>query len=95
MRLLFDLQALQNSSRNRGIGRYVKSLFDALAMRDDIELFGLLNSAMHESFEEARAHVAKMIGAERVVVFPGLEDTCEHISENKDRKKLGEAAYEA
>jgi len=86
---------LQNSSRNRGIGRYVKSLFDALAMRDDIELFGLLNSAMHESFEEARTHVAKMIGAERVVVFPGLEDTCEHISENKDRKKLGEAAYEA
>lgn len=95
MRVLFDLQALQNSSRNRGIGRYVRNLFDALALRDDIELFGLLNAAMADSFDQARAHVAKMIGAERVIVFPGLQDTCEHISENKDRKKLGEAAYEA
>jgi glycosyltransferase involved in cell wall biosynthesis len=95
MKLLFDLQALQNESRNRGIGRYVKSLFDALAKRSDIELYGLLNGAMRDTLGAALDHVAGKIGAERVLVFPGITDTCEHISENKDRRKLGEAAYEA
>ncbi len=95
MKLLFDLQALQNESRNRGIGRYVKSLFDALARRTDIELFGLLNGAMRETLGPAYDHAAGQIGADRVLVFPGVSETCEHISENKYRRKLGEAAYEA
>jgi glycosyltransferase involved in cell wall biosynthesis len=95
VKLLFDLQALQNESRNRGIGRYVKSLFDALARRSDVELYGLLNGAMHETLGPAHDHVAGKIGAERVLVFPGIAGSCEHISENKDRRKLSEAAYEA
>lgn len=94
MKVLFDLQALQNESRNRGIGRYVKSLFDALARRSDIALYGLLNGAMHDTLGPAMAHAAAKIGEQRVFVFPGLAETSEHISENRGRRLLGEAAYE-
>lgn len=95
MRLLIDLQALQNESRERGIGRYVKSLFDALASRDDIEIYGLLNGAMESTLEYAYNRVIQRIDPNRVLVFPGIKDTCEHISENKHRRLIGEGAYEA
>lgn len=95
MKLLIDLQALQNESRERGIGRYVKSLFDALTSRDDIEIYGLLNGAMESTFESAYTRITQKIDPTRVLVFPGIKDTCEHISENKHRRVIGEAAYEA
>lgn len=95
MKLLFDLQALQNGSRNRGIGRYVRSLFDALARRDDIELYALLNGSIQETLNSAFTHAAGRIGSDRVLVFPGTGATEEQIPENLHRRKLGEAAYEA
>ncbi|MGY6552326.1 MAG: glycosyltransferase [Erythrobacter sp.] len=94
MKLLFDLQGLQNGSRDRGIGRYVRNLFDALAKREDIELFGLLNGAMGHSLQPAMDYAGSRIGSERVLVFPGIADTEEQFSENKTRRKLCEAAYE-
>ena len=36
MRILLDLQALQNNSRNRGIGRYARGLFEGLAQQPDV-----------------------------------------------------------
>lgn len=95
MRLLFDLQALQNESRHRGIGRYTKGLFDALARRDDLELYALLNGAMDETLDDVREHVASRIGPERILIFPGLAGTIEEFSENRPRRKLSEALYEA
>lgn len=95
MKLLFDLQALQNESRSRGIGRYVKSLFDTLAQRSDIELYGLLNGAMRETLGSAHDHVAGKIGAERVLVFPGVGETKLEAPENLHRWRLSQAAYEA
>jgi glycosyltransferase involved in cell wall biosynthesis len=95
VKLLFDLQALQNESRTRGIGRYVRSLFDALARRDDIELYGLLNGAMRDTLGPAFDHVAGKIGAERVLVFPGLGETRLEVPDNLPRWRLSQAAYEA
>lgn len=95
MKLLMDLQALQNESRNRGIGRYVKSLFDALAQRDDIELYALLNGAMTETLSPAMKHAAERIAAERILVFPGIPGTKLERPENLHRWRLSEAAYEA
>ena len=95
MKLLFDLQALQNGSRTRGIGRYVRSLFDALARRDDIELYALLNSAFADTLDAARDHAAARIGAARVLVFPGLSATSEIEDANLARRQLSEAAYAA
>lgn len=95
MKLLFDLQALQNESRNRGIGRYVRSLFDAMATRTDIELYALLNGAMSDTLDAAKRHVANKIGAERILVFPGIGETKLEVSDNVGRWRLSQAAYEA
>lgn len=95
MKLLFDLQGLQNGSRDRGIGRYVRNLFDALAKREDIELFGLLNGALDYSLQPAMDYAASRIGKERVLVFPGIPNTEEQFSENTIRRKLCEASFEA
>lgn len=95
MKLLFDLQALQNGSRTRGIGRYVRSLFDALARRDDIELYAVLNGAFTDTLDAARDHAAARIGASRVLVFPGLTATSVKFPENKGRRSMSEALYEA
>lgn len=95
MKLLFDLQAAQNGSRGRGIGRYVKSLFNALSERTDIELFALLNGGIVDTLEEAKTFASERVGADRVFVFPGLSSTSEKYLENKYRRKLGEALYEA
>lgn len=95
MKLLFDLQALQNGSRNRGIGRYVKSLFEALGRRDDIELMALLNSAMADTLGPVADFAAGFVGQDRVLVFPGLSSTSDQFPGNKSRRILSEAAYEA
>ncbi len=95
MKLLFDLQGLQNESRNRGIGRYVRSLFDALARRDDIELYALLNGSMADTLVAAFDYAAEKLSVDRVLVFPGTGVTEEQFSDNVHRRKLGEAAYEA
>lgn len=95
MKLLFDLQALQNDSRSRGIGRYVRSLFDALARRDDIELYALLNGAFEDTLAHLRSDAIARIGADRVLVFPGLKSTGDQFPENKGRRWMSEALYEA
>lgn len=95
MKLLFDLQAVQNGSRDRGIGRYAKSLFDALSKHSDVELFALLNGSMVDTLEGARDFAAARIGDDRVFVFPGLTSTSEKYLDNKFRRKVGEALYEA
>lgn len=95
MKLLFDLQGLQNGSRNRGIGRYVRSLFDALARREDIELFALLNGSIADTLGPVAEYAAGKLDSNRVFVFPGTGDTEEQFHENTHRRKLGEAAYEA
>lgn len=95
MKILFDLQGLQNESRNRGIGRYVRSLFDALAARSDIELYGLLNGSMAATFDDAAGHVAEQIRPERLLVFPGLAATRLEQTENAQRSQLAKIAYEA
>lgn len=95
MKLLFDLQALQNGSRNRGIGRYVRSLFDALSRRDDIQLYALLNGAMAETLSAAQDYAAARIGADRVMVFPGLKAASDQFPENRGRRAMSEALYEA
>jgi hypothetical protein len=72
MRVVFDLQALQNGSRGRGIGRYVLQLFQALAAQPKVEVFGLLNAGLAEHFEECRSVVEETIRKERLLVFEGL-----------------------
>ncbi|MGO4168398.1 glycosyltransferase [Novosphingobium sp. YAF33] len=95
MKLLFDLQGIQNHSRERGIGRYVLNLFKAVAARDDVEVYALLNGALSGNLEEARAIASAAVGEDNILVFPGMPATMPHNEPLKQRRELCEAAYEA
>jgi len=92
VKIIFDLQALQNESRSRGIGRYVRHLFTALSGRKDVELFCLLNGAL-EHLEEEREFVAGLINPERILVWRAPTPT-KLIDDNHDRFRLAEKVYE-
>lgn len=94
MKLLFDLQGIQNHSRDRGIGRYVLNLFKAVAARDDVEVYALLNGAL-PNLEHARAVASAAVGDDNILIFPGIPATMPHNEPLKQRRKLCEAAYEA
>lgn len=93
MRIVFDLQALQNASRSRGIGRYVRQLFIALSTRRDIELIGLLNSSFEEHLQEEIAFVSAAIGRDHVITWQPAGATC-LIGDNHTQFNLSERIYE-
>lgn len=93
-RLIFDLQALQNGSRNRGIGRYVLHLFQALARESDLDVYALLNASLSDGFEAARSIVRDTVGEDRLLVFQCLSPTQEIDEDNYGRRMFSEAAYE-
>lgn len=95
MKLLFDLQGIQNLSRGRGIGRYVLNLFQAIAARDDVEVYALLNEALSTDLEGAIAIASAAVGEANVFVFPGMSETMPHNDAMKQRRRLCEAAYDA
>jgi glycosyltransferase involved in cell wall biosynthesis len=94
VRVLFDLQALQNESRRRGIGRYVRDFFVALSERDDLELVALLNHAFPETLHELREEAARLVGKENVLVWHGLERSAAKFPENASRARLNRLVYE-
>ena len=95
MKILFDLQGIQNPSRDRGIGRYVLNLFKAIATRRDVEVYALLNGALADTIDSARTIATEIVGENNILVFPGLAETMPHNPYQKSRQKLCEAAYEA
>jgi glycosyltransferase involved in cell wall biosynthesis len=94
LRVLFDLQALQNESGRRGIGRYVRDFFAALSERDDLELVGLLNHAFPDTLHDLRAEAARLVGKENVLVWHGLQRSAERQAENASRAQLNRQIYE-
>ncbi|MFL6725632.1 MAG: glycosyltransferase [Sphingomicrobium sp.] len=93
-RIVFDLQALQNGSRGRGIGRYVLHLFRALAAESRVELYGLINAGLTEHFHDASTTVRNIVGDEHLLIFEGIHPTREIEDENLERRLYTEAAYE-
>lgn len=94
MKLLFDLQGLQNESRTRGIGRYVRSLFEALVRRKDIELYALLNESINDTQNEAFEFVRGKLPEDRIYYFPSLDDTRYGSDTGTYRRKFAQASYE-
>lgn len=93
-RVLFDLQALQNESAGRGIGRYVRDFFAALSERDDLEVVALFNDAFPETLHDLRAEAARLVGEENVLVWHGLQRSAERQTENASRARLNRQLYE-
>lgn len=94
MRILFDIQALQNESRSRGIGRYVRNFLDALSQRNDLEVVALLNGAFPKTLDDLHKDVAQRIGDDKVLVWRGLPDCAEKSANNASRVQFNRFLYE-
>lgn len=95
IRLLFDIQGMQNNSRDRGIGRYVLSLAHALAkLPGEVELFLLANDLFRESSDEIAKRLGGLVQPDRIVRFHGVGPTAEDFEENSVNATMSELLYE-
>lgn len=70
MRIAIDCQGAQNSSRDRGIGRYTLSLLSAIIrQRDDDEIILLLNGLFPEAAKEIIDKYKDVLGENRIVIW--------------------------
>lgn len=76
MRLLIDLQALQNGSRRRGIGRYVRALARAIVRNaPDFDVRFLVSDMLDIAPATVMAELADLASPERFHVFHGVGPT--------------------
>lgn len=95
IRLLFDIQGMQNNSRDRGIGRSVLSLARALAkLPGEVELFLLANDLFGEKSDEIAKRLGGLVRPDRIVRFHGVGPTAEDFAENSVNTKISELLYE-
>ena len=95
MRILIDLQAKQNGSRERGIGRYSFALTRAIARNaPKHQIFVLLNGLFPESLDEVRAALADVVPTENILVFTAHGPVDELLAENAWRVRAGEITRE-
>lgn len=95
MRLLVDLQAMQNTSRDRGIGRYMRGLARSLlrnAGTHDVRF--VLSDLFPEQIEEITAAFADMAGPEQFHVFHGAGPTVALNDSNQWRSAASHKLYD-
>lgn len=95
MRLLVDLQGLQNTSRDRGIGRYMRGLARGLlrnAVAHDVRF--ILSDLFPGSVEGVMASLADVAGPERFFVFHGAGPTAALNDHNHWRAAASKRLYE-
>lgn len=96
MRLIIDLQSLQGTNSNRGIGRYALSLtLKLLELCRNDEVYLLLNGNLPESIDNVREAFKEKINAENILVFSSLEHTAGLHQENQWRQSVAELSREA
>lgn len=81
MRIVIDMQAVQNNSKDRGIGRYVRSLVDALLQNSkEHEIILVFNGAFVETLETLLSEYAKQLPEHHLIVFDMLDEV-DHFNE--------------
>lgn len=98
MRIVFDMQGLQNESRFRGIGRYTNDFvkqFITLAHQRGYEIILALNSVFSESLTSIRDEYNQLLKQSNIIVWDGLTDIEFFDSTNDERRKCSEAIREA
>jgi len=81
MRIWVDGQALQSTSKYRGIGRYIIGLLKAIMVKyPDTEMLISFNAAMIDSALEAKELVSDFIAEENIFFWEGLP----HLGEAKE-----------
>jgi glycosyltransferase involved in cell wall biosynthesis len=95
MKLLIDLQGLQNGSRNRGIGRYATSLTRSILRHvppNDVTL--LLSNLFPNTIEPAIASLSDLVSRDRFVFFNGIGPAGAVDSANSWRSAASHELYE-
>lgn len=97
MRLVIDLQGAQSTgSKNRGIGRYSRSLAEAMARHaGDHEVWIALNKALPDTIESIRAAFDSLIPQSRIVCWQTPISVSMQYPANAWRRYAGEITREA
>ncbi|WED21999.1 glycosyltransferase family 4 protein [Vibrio sp. JC009] len=91
MKIVIDLQSLQSSSKNRGIGHYTKSLLTQISSDwSDHEVILLLNRFDKKNIEDLCFEHEDFFTQFKVVFFEGLNGSVESSQEYLTRVKLSE-----
>lgn len=92
MRILIDMQACQNGSRFRGIGRYTLGIVTALLKlpRHEHDYHLLLNGMFEDNLAELIAHFSKLIPSQNIHIWHGIGPTEGCNPQNKNRREIAE-----
>lgn len=97
MRIVIDMQGIQNGSRFRGIGRYTNSLIKQLIIEADRkhEVFLVLNGAFADTIAAIRADFGSLLPQSRIHVWQPLTPASYLDPANDGRRLASEAIREA
>jgi glycosyltransferase involved in cell wall biosynthesis len=94
-KILIDLQACQNASRFRGLGRYARNMALEIALAGGNEVHILLNSAFPHTVLELRQRFCGLLPDENVHVVDMLDDASAQSERGQWRKSASELLREA
>lgn len=95
MKIVVDLQGIQNDSRYRGIGRYSIAFVKALIRHSrDHEIVILLSDLFPESLKEVRDSLVEEAKVCAIEVWPGIGPTAYLNKENHWRREVSELLRE-
>lgn len=96
MRIVIDLQACQSAgSRFRGIGRYSRSLAEAMLRLDRGHEFWIaLNGGLPDAIEDIRAGFDALLPQDRIVVWDNPFPAVEHLAPDPWRNRVAEQLRE-
>jgi len=95
MRLLVDLQGMQNNSRDRGIGRYVAALARGLLRNaGQHEIRFLLNRLFPDQIEQIIASFSDIASSDQFIVFDAVGPTAALHDPNRWRAEASHVIYD-
>lgn len=95
MRIVIDLQSVQASNRQRGIGRYSLSLVDAIIKNNKKhEIFLVLNGVFTETIEELKRHFLGRVLEENIRIWRAPAPVFYADQNNTSRRKAAELIRE-
>ncbi|UBU62133.1 glycosyltransferase [Acidithiobacillus ferrooxidans] len=95
MRIVIDLQGVQNESRNRGIGRYSLSIAKALSrQRGEHEVLIALNGAFSGTIDLIRREFSGLLPTENIKIWYPLTPVWSLDQANSWRRDVSELLYE-
>ena len=95
MRIVIDLQGMQNGSRHRGIGRYALSFTKALIRNNrDHEIIIVLSSLFPDFIETIRAEFSGAYASVKIKVWEGVGPTSFLDASSEHRRKMSQVSRE-